>query len=93
MEELLSMEPNRTLTWLEDPAGREFNELVKAWAEKEYRKLRESHEDITVFRAQGALEYLDKIASLPAEIRTYLHDVSTGKRKKIERKVLNGMVR
>jgi ABC-type uncharacterized transport system ATPase subunit len=86
LNKLLALEPNRTLSWLEAAEGRQFNELVEDWAATEYRKLRASTEDFEVFRAQGALKYLSQIVELPQEIRSYLHDVSTGKRKKIELK-------
>jgi hypothetical protein len=91
LADLLATSPTETLQWLEDPRGRAFNELAHEWADKAYRHLRGSKDDIEVFRAQGALEVLDKIFAMPEEIKLYLNDISTGKRKKIERKVWNGM--
>jgi hypothetical protein len=60
---------------------------LKHWRDKAYKDLRDSKDDIVVFRAQGTLDMLDKILGLPLEIKRYLDDVATGKRKKIERKV------
>jgi hypothetical protein len=37
-----------------------------------------------MFRAQGALEILDILVNLPETIKEYLHDVSTGKVRKID---------
>lgn len=50
------------------------------------KKLRSSTEDFEVYRAQGALKYLDMILGMPEEIKSYTHDVATGKRRAIDKK-------
>jgi hypothetical protein len=59
------------------------------------RRLRTSNDDIEVFRAQGSLKVLEAILALPEDIRSYLHDVAIGKRKKVEptKETGHGMVR
>ena len=93
INQLLARSPNRTLTWLEDQAGVEFSELLHELTDKNYRVLRTSSDEKELFKAQGALDVLATIIGLPAEIRSYLHDVSTGKRKKIEEVVRDGLAR
>ena len=77
------MEPSRTLTWLEAREGQGFNEHLVELTERYSRKLRFSNDYIEIYRAQGALDVLQDILDLPDTIKEYLHDVSTGKRKRI----------
>jgi hypothetical protein len=86
LNRILALDPSRTLRWLEDPAGNQFNEMVREWRESEQRKLRSSTEDFEVYRAQGALKYLDMIFEMPQEIKSYMHDVATGKRRPVDKK-------
>lgn len=74
--------------------AKEFNKMIQDWADVAYRRLRTSNDDIEVFRAQGELKVLSHILDLPNDIRSYLHEVSTGKRRKIEPKeIQHGMDR
>ena len=86
LNKILALDPSRTLNWLEDPAGSQFSEMVHEWRDSEIRKLRASTEDFEVYRAQGALKYLDMIIDMSQEIKSYMHDVSMGKRKPVDRK-------
>lgn len=92
INQLLARSPSQTLTLLEGPEAKEFNELIKEWSEHEFEVLLHARDVEDVHRAQGALKYLSQIIDLPETIRSYLHDVSTGKRKKIE-EVVSGLVR
>jgi ABC-type uncharacterized transport system ATPase subunit len=78
------MNPGQTLTWLEAPEARRFNELLLEWIDEEYKTLRTSNDLIEIHRAQGALKRLSQIIELPSTIRSYLRDVAEGKRQKIE---------
>jgi len=86
LNKLLSQASSQTLKWLEDPQGSQFNELIRDWIDAEERKLHSSPDDVEIFRAQGALKYLGMITRLHQDIQSYLHDVATGKRKKIDPK-------
>ena len=48
------------------------------------RALTHETEPAKLYRAQGAAEVLGDLMVMPAEIRQYLHEVSTGKRHKLE---------
>jgi len=65
--------------------------MLREWTDRDYQILRTSDDEKELFRAQGALRILGQIIELPAMIREYLHDITTGKRKKIE-EVQSGMV-
>lgn len=45
-----------------------------------------SKDQVEIFRAQGEIKALGDLIALPAEIRSYQHDVATGKRVKINPK-------
>jgi ABC-type uncharacterized transport system ATPase subunit len=90
LNKLLALDPTRTLKWLEDPAGSQFSELIREWFEEDMRKLKSSIEDYEVFRAQGSIKRLTQILGIHQEIKEYLHDVSLGKRKPIDKKELEG---
>lgn len=92
LNKVLALDPSRTLRWLEDQAGKQFNELILEWRDNEEKRLRGSTEDFEVYRAQGALKYLEMILKMPEEIKTYLHDVSTGKRRAVDPKELENAV-
>ncbi len=79
----LLAEPSRFLTWLESAEGKAYNELINEWYKAETKKERSSDEQRDIFRAQGALHYLEQILGLRATIREYQRDVAAGKRKKI----------
>jgi hypothetical protein len=61
--------------------------LLREWYEHEYRVLLGSNDLEDIYRAQGALRILGQILQLPVTIREYNHDVTTGKRTKIQEDV------
>jgi len=58
--------------------------MLQSAADKAMRVVTKESDQVKVLRAQGNLEILEALICMPAEIRSYLHEVSTGKCKKIE---------
>src|SRR5437879_4210319 len=61
----------RLLTWLDQPEGKVFNELVQEWLGDVDKVLRRSDEPFEVHRAQGAILYLRMILDLRNDLRAF----------------------
>src|SRR5215469_704006 len=89
--ELLAREPNKTLSWLQQ-APVPYSEFLRELFYSAEKVVATSKDTVEIFRAQGELQALGTLIELEASIRSYLHDVSTGKRKKIEEEQPNAVV-
>ena len=72
------------LAWLQDPAGRLFNEWIQDLRLRENKKLMEASDEIKVFRAQGSVGMLDLILTLEDDLRQYERDVHEKKIQSIK---------
>jgi len=92
VRELLSREPSKTLAWLEDNRADHFNDFIREEFNRVEYTLATETEPAKIYRAQGELKALGTIIEMRASIRSYLHDVSTGKRERLKEIQPNGVV-